>query len=100
MEFSDFLESIHKVHFLRVADANLFSTPDAPAHIDISFPCTPLECASRHILMRKIIARDMVPESQAKKRKSSNFIGFTWDFHLNWHCTKFGILGLRASDSN
>ena len=44
MKFDDFLESIQKLKkcILGFAsgDANLFSTPDASAHLDISFPCT------------------------------------------------------------
>ena len=59
-----------------------------------------IEWASTQILMRKLVARDMAPKVRWKKRKSSNFIGFTWDFHLNWHCPKCEILSLRALGAN
>ena len=99
MKFGDFLKSIHKVHFgFCEWRMQIYFRLQTRLHTSIfRFPALyrSIECASRQILMRKLVARDMVPESQAKKRKSSN-IGFTWDFHLNLYCPKSGILGFAS----
>ena len=101
MKFCDFLDPVYFGFCEWRGDANLFSTPEHLHTSIFRFPARyrSIECASTQILMRKLVARDMVPESQARKRKSSN-IGFTWDFHLNWHLHQiwnfvFGSVGCK-----